>query len=875
MRGSVSQAWEACKVVLGFSPHERVEAERAHHGLLRVHELKLMTTLLALLTLMSPLAAQTVELRQTSVPVGIVNQTTSVPLNSVQVTQTAPNTSSGYTWAYWTLNAVRWEDASGAAENPANFIATGAVDAVAIYYPTTEDTDSDGLPDWWEWRYWGNLAQTATTDPDSDAFNNAEEYLRGYHPRLHNLHEHGGISRRRSPNFIVIQDTATYARLRESSTPAGVFQQERVVVKGVPITIYTPPDSFNGWRFTGWLKDGLRWDQPTDWQPITFTPTQDTDLVARYTLETEDSDTDGLLDWKELRWFESLQYTNTSDPDADGFTIAEEETRGFSSLAHNELAHGGISRRRGPTLYVDTTGRLMFRQTSEPATILEQTEYFPAGTVVTLPDKTNHTFANYKFAWWDINGVRQEDASGVALGGLTLPLTVPITATARYFDPTVDTDTDGILDWSEWYHYGTLANNATSDTDGDGFTYAEELVRNQSPRAFDTLAHGGVSRRRSPTFFVDTTGRFFLRQTSDPATILEQTDYFTPGTLVTVPDKNNHTFADYKFSWWDRNGVRQADASGVALTGMSFALIENTTMEANYIDPTVDADSDGILDWHEWTYYGTLTNGPTSDTDTDGFTYAEEITRNQSPRVADVLEHGGISRRRGTTITIDPNITPTAPVVGALAARNISTTTATISALVNPMSAATTANFEFGLTTSYGFSVASESILNGFIADSMSAYLFNLQPATTYYYRVIATNSVGTTTSTAGSFTTLPGLTAYQQWRQIYGISVDAGDNDGDGVKNLVEYAFGGNPLINGDSWRVPTIELIGGRLCLRVTEPFSVAGSIIYGAEWTQNFGTWTPITDSGSGTFHEFLTPTNLIGCEKVFVRWVIQAP
>lgn len=45
------------------------------------------------------------------------------------------------------------------------------------------------------------------------------------------------------------------------------------------------------------------------------------------------------------------------------------------------------------------------------------------------------------------------------------------------------------------------------------------------------------------------------------------------------------------------------------------------------------------------------------------------------------------------------------------------------------MSAATTANFEFGLTTSHSFSVASESIRNGFIADSMSANLFNLQPA--------------------------------------------------------------------------------------------------------------------------------------------------
>ncbi len=33
--------------------------------------------------------------------------------------------------------------------------------------------------------------------------------------------------------------------------------------------------------------------------------------------------------------------------------------------------------------------------------------------------------------------------------------------------------------------------------------------------------------------------------------------------------------------------------------------------------------------------------------------------------------------------------------------------------------------------------------------------------------------------------------------------------------------------------------------------------------------------MTDSGVGTYHEFLTPTNLIGSERVFVRWVIQRP
>ena len=839
--------------------------------------------LLCMAGMVASLSAQTVELRQTSVPVGIVNQSTTVPLNSVQQTLSAPQTSGGYTFAYWTLNAIRWEDASTAADNPCTFVANTAVDAVAIYLPTSQDSDGDGLPDWWEMHYFGNLDQTASGDPDGDGFTNLDEYVRGQSPLLFNEHAHGGISRRRSPNIIVIQDTATYALITETSDPAGVIQQQRVVTKGVPITTTTPPVNSAGWQFTGWLKDGLRWDQPTDFQPIPFTPTTDMNLVARYTLATQDSDGDGFLDWKELLWFESLQYTNNSDPDGDGFTIAEEETRGFSSLAADELAHGGISRRRSPAFFVDTTGRVPFRQTSDPATILEQTDYYTPGTVVTLPDKNNHTFSNYKFAWWDINGVRLEDASGVALTGFTFTLNSATTATAHYIDPTVDTDGDGILDWVEWTYYGTLANGPTSDTDGDGFTLAEELVRGQSPRVVDTLEHGGISRRRSPAFFVDTTGRLSVRQTSDPATILEQTDYYTPGSLITVPDKNSSTFANYKFAWWEKNGVRQEDASGVALTSFTFALTANATLLAHYIDPSVDTDGDGILDWHEWTYYGTLANGPTSDTDGDGFTYAEELARGQSPRVADTLEHGGISRRRGTAFVINPVITATAPEVGALAARNISTTSATISALVNPMSAATTANFDFwvtdidpgpGITPGPVFHVASESILNGFIADSMAAFLFNLQPDTEYTYRVNATNNIGTTTSTTGTFRTLAGLTAFEQWMRVYSLTNPAGDDDGDGVKNMVEYAFGMNPRLNGDLWQQPTIELIGGRFCMRVTEPQGVGG-IVYGAEWTQDMQTWTPMTDSGTGLYHEFLTPIALIGSPQVFVRWVIRKP
>jgi hypothetical protein len=816
-------------------------------------------------------AAQTVELRQTSVPVGIVNQTNSVTMNTVVTTVTAPVTSGSYTFCYWTLNATRWADPSGGAGNPAQFTVAGPADAVAIYVPTTEDKDSDGLPDWWEYRYLGTLTWNASDNPDGDAYINSEELTRGLYPGVHNLPDHGGVSRRRSI-ARVIQDPEHYVLLTELSEPAGVVNQTRIVPKGVAVALSNPPSSTAGYSFTGWLQNGVRFDQPADWQPISVTPMANMTLVARYTQETVDSDADGLLDWKEWLWFESLQYNNTSDPDGDGFSIAEEQERGFTSLAADVLAHGGISRRRAASIYVDFTGQLPFRQASDPATILDALTYYPTGSLVTVPSKEGHTYGGLQFTWWDLNGVRQQDASGAALPGFSFTLDTPSTATAHYIDPTIDTDGDGIKDWNEWTYFGSLMYDMTSDPDGDGFSYATELTRGQAPQVADVLAHGGVSRRRSSAVFASTTGHLSLRTTSNPPSILLEQQYLSPGTFVTVADKTGHAYANYQFAWWDRNGVRQEDASGAALGGLGFTINTPTNLVGNYIDPAVDTDGDGIKDWHEWTYYGTLANGPASDTDADGFTYADELARNQSPRAVDILEHGGISRRRGMTVTIDPVVLAGPPEVGELSATNISTTTATISARINGVGSATTANFEFGTTPAFGYTVASVSILNGFIADLMDADLMNLQPDTLYYYRVNATNASGTSTSLTASFRTLPSRSNYEQWALIYSITDPYGDEDSDGVDNLVEYAFGMNPRTASDLWKLPKIELIGGRFRLSVTEPQDVT-DVLYGAVWSNDCRTWTAIPDSGSGRSHVFLSPANQVGAPRVFVRWAIR--
>ena len=51
----------------------------------------------------------------------------------------------------------------------------GTLTLTAHYFPENEDSDSDGISDWYEYRNFGNLSQTLEGDPDGDGFSNGQE----------------------------------------------------------------------------------------------------------------------------------------------------------------------------------------------------------------------------------------------------------------------------------------------------------------------------------------------------------------------------------------------------------------------------------------------------------------------------------------------------------------------------------------------------------------------------------------------------------------------------------------------------------------------------------------------------------------------------
>jgi sugar lactone lactonase YvrE len=105
-------------------------------------------------------------------------------------------------------------------------------------------------------------------------------------------------------------------------------------------------------------------------------------------------------------------------------------------------------------------------------------------------------------------------------------------------------------------------------------------------------------------------------------------------------------------------------------------------------------------------------------------------------------------------VTLAEAILP--PNVSTEAASSISETGATLNGHVNPEARETTYHFEYGTTVSYGTQVPvpDASAGKGSAAQSASQTVTGLQPATTYHYRLAATNIDGTTNSEDRIFTT-------------------------------------------------------------------------------------------------------------------------
>jgi hypothetical protein len=440
--------------------------------------------------------------------------------------------------------------------------------------------------------------------------------------------------------------TQTSANDADDSAIGAVLTSEYLDTARSCSTVTAPAD-YGDFRFTHWTNNSYPTTSYRDaWgrslNPISFVLLEATTATAHYLPTTRDTDGDGVPDWYEIEYFGDLTRAASFDGDGDGIQLSAEYSGGSHPLYGNASQEGGVSYADSGLVTCNLAGYASYVLRSVPAGTVNQTTIAPPGTVVTTPDLSTNT----TFGYWTLDGVRQLDAWGVALPQITFTMgSVNREAVAYLFAG--DTDADGVADAYEQYYYGTLANGASSDTDGDGISLLAERNGGTNPLYANVYQEGGVVWADSAIVTVNLAGFSRYTLSSVPAGTVNQTAIVRDGTAITTPDMTQTTFG-----YWTLDGVRQQDAWGVALRQITFTVDgADRAAVANLF--ATDSDGDGINDGFEQFYFGTLANGAATDTDGDGIGLLAEFTGGTSPLYGNVHQDGGVSWADSSVVVVN------------------------------------------------------------------------------------------------------------------------------------------------------------------------------------------------------------------------------
>ena len=178
------------------------------------------------------------------------------------------------------------------------------------------------------------------------------------------------------------------------------------------------------------------------------------------------------------------------------------------------------------------------------------------------------------------------------------------------------------------------------------------------------------------------------------------------------------------------------------------------------------ATLNGTVDPHGLTttvyfQYGTTTSygHSTATQSKTGNTY-QNVAANISSLTASTTYHFRVvaTNSAGTKYGSDRTFTTLSatgpPVVITNSATNVASSSATLNGSVDPHGLTTTVYFQYGTTTSYGHTTASQS-KTGNTYQNVAANISGLAASTTYHFRIVATNSAGTVSGSDRTFTTL------------------------------------------------------------------------------------------------------------------------
>lgn len=114
-----------------------------------------------------------------------------------------------------------------------------------------------------------------------------------------------------------------------------------------------------------------------------------------------------------------------------------------------------------------------------------------------------------------------------------------------------------------------------------------------------------------------------------------------------------------------------------------------------------------------------------------------------------------VSDASANKVFVFEEVEPSAPGIDNQRAGTVSGSDAIVKALIDPkLGGDTTYHVEYGPTTSYGSTTSESASIGDASAKAVQAHLAGLEPGTTYHFRFVATNELGTTEGADQTFTT-------------------------------------------------------------------------------------------------------------------------
>jgi C1A family cysteine protease len=225
----------------------------------------------------------------------------------------------------------------------------------------------------------------------------------------------------------------------------------------------------------------------------------------------------------------------------------------------------------------------------------------------------------------------------------------------------------------------------------------------------------------------------------------------TPGTtyhyrVVAVNSAGTTIGADMTFT--------TSDTASPSLAITSHTNSQHVTTSSITISGTASDSGKGNNGISQVTVNGVRASNDTA-TGSGTASWSKQVALSNGVNSLTVIAYDSINNPTTQTIAIYYDIAATG------SASRVTRTSAILNGTVSPNGSATTYHFEWGLTAAYGNSTSTQSAGSGSGNVAVSANLTGLTPLATYHYRLVATNSGGTTQGVDKTFVARNGKTDF------------------------------------------------------------------------------------------------------------------